>query len=223
VGVVDNKSAVYAIFCKKTGKYAIGETKNFKKRSQTHFEQLTTGVHPNQALQADFEKYGQSNFEFVLYRSGSQVENEQVRKSVQDSLIKLANSKKASYTSGLAETIDPRFLGKLPSKAGVFYIYCNKTGRYYYGQTGQTLGIGGRVRSIFAALNRNGFKNTALQQDFLTYGENSFETTAFVFGDAYADELDRVKVVNRLIYNTPSYAGAPNILQTQKVCIILNL
>jgi hypothetical protein len=210
VSMVENKSTVYGIYCKQTDKYAVGETKNFKRRSQTHFNQLTTGMHKNKELQNDFNKYGLSSFEFVVYQSGSQLEDNNVRKNVQDTLIELINSKEASYTSGLSETIEPRFLGKLPSKAGVFYIYCKTTGRYYYGHTAQVDGISGRVRSIVAGLKRNEFGNRALQQDWSIYGEGDFEITPFVYGDAYADEKARVKVVNKLVYD--KYTTNPNSL-----------
>jgi hypothetical protein len=203
-------SAVYCIYCQKTGKYAVGETKNLKKRAMQHFQDLKTGKHKNRALQQDLKKYGLETFEFIVYLSGPHIENSTKRKNVQDELIRFLNQHNASYTSGLSETTEPRFEGKYPTKAGVFFFYCQKTDRYYYGHTAQKLGIGGRIRSMIAALNQGKFRNQSLQNDWTTYGEGVFQISAYVYGDEYVSELLRVQVLNSLIYH--QYSTHPNKL-----------
>ena len=181
-----------------------------KKRAKTHISQLMTQEQPNQELQADFEKYGPNYFEFVIVLSGTSVSDFTYRKSEQDNLIQYLNSKAASYTTGLTETTQPRFAGEYPSQSGVFYICCLENDHYYFGHTQQTLGIGGRVRSIKDKLTKGTFENSALQKDWDLYGEDSFEFVPYVYGDNYVDEITRIKVVNQLIYET--YTADPSSL-----------
>jgi Photosynthetic reaction centre protein/GIY-YIG catalytic domain len=219
---IKNKSAVYFIFCKKTGKYAVGESKNFKKRSKQHFDNLKNNKHSNNELQKDFNLYGMEEFEFIIHETP--IDDRVVRVEKQNELIKLLNAQNISYTSGLSETLTPRFEGKYPSSAGVFFFYCKTTDRSFFGHTAQTLGIGGRVRSMIAGLNKNEFSGSAqLQQDWLKYGEQDFDIVVYAYGSKYADIKERIQIINALInekcnkhpkgklsvYNT-HYAGYDN-------------
>lgn len=61
-----NKSGIYKIICKPTGKIYIGSAVNLGKRKSSHFETLTKGTHKNKHLQSAFKKYGISNFVFEI-------------------------------------------------------------------------------------------------------------------------------------------------------------
>ncbi len=193
--------AVYAIYCSETGQYTAGETKNLKHRFKTHFDNLNEGEAQPKRLQADFNNYGPNSFEFVIIDSGSHLTDFKVRKKMQDEWIAFLNLKNACYTSGRAETVTPRYQGKFPSKAGIWYLYCTKTDCYYYGHAEQERGITGRIHSVIARLNSGESGNVRLQADWDTYGQQAFEISSYVFGDEYITEISRVKVLNALIYN----------------------
>lgn len=60
---------IYRIICKANGKFYVGSTKDFARRKNDHFRKLTRGVHANPKLQAAWNKYGETMFEFrVLIR-----------------------------------------------------------------------------------------------------------------------------------------------------------
>lgn len=54
---------VYSIRCKANGKCYIGSTENIKSRLRHHAGALRSGKHYNKLLQADFNKFGEENFE----------------------------------------------------------------------------------------------------------------------------------------------------------------
>jgi group I intron endonuclease len=58
--------AVYLIKCAPNGGEYIGSTVNFASRMGTHRSHLRTGIHPNRALQADWDKHGAENFEIAI-------------------------------------------------------------------------------------------------------------------------------------------------------------
>ena len=72
--IVENKkrrrenepAAIYEIKNKETGKIYIGATTAFPKRCSTHKSHLRRGIHANQALQEDYNKYGLDVFEFEV-------------------------------------------------------------------------------------------------------------------------------------------------------------
>ena len=57
---------VYAIVNKKNNKKYIGSTDNLRKRAWTHKSALKNGYHRNQKLQSDYNKLGESYFEFKI-------------------------------------------------------------------------------------------------------------------------------------------------------------
>ena len=60
------KSGVYSIFCKDTGKYYIGSSKDVKARITTHKDMLYKGTHHSIKLQNDYDKYGSTSFEYSV-------------------------------------------------------------------------------------------------------------------------------------------------------------
>jgi hypothetical protein len=147
-----------------------------------------------------------NEFEFVIPECPKNLDFQQhdIRLKAQNDLIAELNKKNLCYTSGLAETLLPRFQGKLPSKAGVFFFHCKDNNSYYYGHTAQTQGISGRVKSMKAALRRGQFANGNLQADWDQYGEGSFEIEPYNFGDSFVDETKRINLVNQLIASLKS-------------------
>lgn len=61
-----SKGGIYKIVNKLNGKYYVGRTKNFKKRWYDHRKRLRNNYHINNHLQCAWNKYGESNFDFVI-------------------------------------------------------------------------------------------------------------------------------------------------------------
>ena len=59
-------AAIYEIKNKETGKIYIGATTTFPKRRNHHKSVLRRGIHENQVLQEDYNKYGLDVFEFEI-------------------------------------------------------------------------------------------------------------------------------------------------------------
>lgn len=59
-------SGVYCIKCKSLNKHYIGSSSNVMRRLNTHKLELSRGSHNNRALQYDYDKYGESDFEFKV-------------------------------------------------------------------------------------------------------------------------------------------------------------
>lgn len=60
------KSGIYKIVNKINGKYYVGSTKNFKNRWREHKRKLEGNNHPNEKLQNAYNKYGVTNFNYVV-------------------------------------------------------------------------------------------------------------------------------------------------------------
>lgn len=61
-----NMKGIYKIVNIKNGKFYVGSTSNFHKRKLMHFNQLRKNKHHSIYLQRAFDKYGESNFEFII-------------------------------------------------------------------------------------------------------------------------------------------------------------
>ena len=59
-------SGVYQILNSESGKIYIGSTISFKRRFSEHKKSLSANCHPNSHLQAAWNKYGESSFEFSV-------------------------------------------------------------------------------------------------------------------------------------------------------------
>lgn len=57
---------IYRIKCKQNGKIYVGRTRQVKHRFAVHATSLRGGYHENKALQEDFNKYGDANFEIKI-------------------------------------------------------------------------------------------------------------------------------------------------------------
>jgi len=77
------KSGIYHIICKSTGKRYIGRTVNFTKRFGQHKSVLRNNKHCNEHLQNAWNKYGEENFVFLIYKI---VEKENLIKEEQKQL-----------------------------------------------------------------------------------------------------------------------------------------
>lgn len=62
-----HKGVIYQIKNKVTGFVYIGQTSNdIESRLHVHFKNLKEGAHPNQLMQADFDKHGSKSFETII-------------------------------------------------------------------------------------------------------------------------------------------------------------
>jgi hypothetical protein len=60
------RAGVYAITCIPLQKTYIGAATDVRNRIQGHKARLRSGVHPIEALQADFNQYGENAFDFAI-------------------------------------------------------------------------------------------------------------------------------------------------------------
>lgn len=64
-----NNIGIYLIKCLKNGKVYVGKTEySFQERYWVHLCSLRKGIHFNKYLQRSWNKYGEEQFEFVVYR-----------------------------------------------------------------------------------------------------------------------------------------------------------
>lgn len=61
-------TGIYYITNRINNKVYIGSSVNIPKRWEKHKDQLNKGIHINQALQEDWDKYGEGNFKFDVVR-----------------------------------------------------------------------------------------------------------------------------------------------------------
>ena len=66
---ISTSYGIYAIYCKTTNKYYIGQTRakgGFKTRWNTHIRELNKGRHHSQKLQSAWNKHGQDAFKLLI-------------------------------------------------------------------------------------------------------------------------------------------------------------
>ena len=86
-------SGVYAIKCHSNNKYYVGSSKNIKQRWANHRSMLERGTHVNVDMQNDYDKFGSSQFEYILLVECSEAE---ARKKEAE-FIKIFNCEEAGY------------------------------------------------------------------------------------------------------------------------------
>lgn len=84
--IYGNDKAVYGIKSKITNKVYIGSTKHIQRRLMKHFNELFHNRHKTKELQEDFNKYGFSNFEIVIYDDNPETNLLQKEKELQISI-----------------------------------------------------------------------------------------------------------------------------------------
>lgn len=78
-----SQKGVYCIYCSKTKKSYIGETRSFLERAARHWSLLKANIHECTALQKDFNKYGCSFFQFeVLFLESDRKKRLQLEKQL---------------------------------------------------------------------------------------------------------------------------------------------
>lgn len=61
------KTGIYTIHCMRNGRNYVGQTdRSFSVREAEHWEDLRAGTHPNNRLQADWNRYGERAFRFSV-------------------------------------------------------------------------------------------------------------------------------------------------------------
>lgn len=63
---INNKIGIYAIKNKINGKIYIGQSNNIDSRWRQHLSHLRRNIHSNKYLQNAWNKYGESNFDFII-------------------------------------------------------------------------------------------------------------------------------------------------------------
>ncbi len=212
---LENTPGIYAICCKITKKCFVGETQNIKHRVLNRLSDLTQNRITNSTLFEEFRQYGISNFELILFETGSSCEDFMYRKFIEYKLQSELSSFSLSYNMGICETLQIPAQGFHPSQPGVYCIRCKVNNACYFGETGQRRGIAGRISRHKSNLRHYNSKNTVLQVDWFRYGEESFEFLTVNYG---TDWLSKEKRVNReaefiqkyeaeggIVYNTFDY------------------
>ena len=97
------KSGIYEIKCQADNKTIVGSSVNLYLRSCQHVSDLRKNIHKNPHLQSAWNKYGESNFEFIVLEECSQ---EQLLKK-EDEWIKARNSLDRNFGFNLKEAERP--------------------------------------------------------------------------------------------------------------------
>jgi group I intron endonuclease len=63
---ISKSPGIYIIKNKKNGNFYLGQSGNLRRRWQSHHQRLIKGIHSNPHLQAAWNKYGESAFEFLV-------------------------------------------------------------------------------------------------------------------------------------------------------------
>jgi group I intron endonuclease len=61
-----NIPCIYGIYNRKSGKWYIGQTNNFRKRKNNHLQRLAKGTHRNMHLLHSYKKHGPAELEFTI-------------------------------------------------------------------------------------------------------------------------------------------------------------
>ena len=98
-------AAIYQIKNKETGKIYIGATTGFGHRRNSHKSCLRRGIHRNQALQEDYNKYGLDVFEFeVIEEHPCDTDFEVLEKIEEETIKRLLTEGKELYNTVLYST-----------------------------------------------------------------------------------------------------------------------
>ena len=98
-------AAIYQIKNKETGKTYIGATTAFLRRRGEHKSTLRRGIHKNQALQEDYNKYGLDVFEFQMIEEHSCDTDFEILEKIEEETIKrLLSEGKELYNTVLYST-----------------------------------------------------------------------------------------------------------------------
>jgi group I intron endonuclease len=193
-----NEPAVYAIRCKQNNVHYIGETQNLKNRIPKHKTQLKEKK-TNQKFLADFERFGSSEFELIVVKSGPSMEIFNVRLDLQARLQSLLISLDLCYNTGLSETLTPRPSGAFKSAPGIYCIRCKENNACYFGETAQRTGLNGRLSKWKHNLQKGQALNQKLQADWNLYGENAFEFLVIESGTNWVSQEKRQERESQLI------------------------
>lgn len=87
--VVPMGPGLYVIHCLFNNKYYIGQSTNAAYRLGRHYENLRANKSDSKELQEDWNKYGASNFQFIVLASGPPYSDEKTRLKIEKSLISL--------------------------------------------------------------------------------------------------------------------------------------
>lgn len=61
------RAGVYSITCRATGRTYVGCTDHLVGAMNSHRFKLSNGLHPNRAMQADWDDHGDEAFEFTIH------------------------------------------------------------------------------------------------------------------------------------------------------------
>ena len=105
---MDNKSGIYFIINKMNNKKYIGSTVNFYERISKHKSDLNKKRHHSYLLQRAWDKYGESNFEFIIKE---EIDDESILKEIEQ---KYLSNEECDYN--IEKFVNKGFLGKKHSE-----------------------------------------------------------------------------------------------------------
>lgn len=103
-------SGIYALRCSESGRCYVGRSCAIGTRVMAHIYILRNGTHDNNALQADFVKYGESSFDYVVLKElrnySKQAMLDEEKKYIDSFDFKtLYNARKSSNVGAYADEI----------------------------------------------------------------------------------------------------------------------
>lgn len=96
---------IYKLECLKNGRVYIGKTLNPERREKDHFCALRNSYHPNELMQAGYDRYGDKAFRFTVIATTERISNGRISPAqFADSMVEKAfmvfyhsNSKEYGY------------------------------------------------------------------------------------------------------------------------------
>lgn len=158
-----SNSGVYFIYCNSSDKIYIASATNIRKRFGVDKATLKKGSHCNPRLQADWNKFGEENFEFGVLKFCNNEEKDEIRNKY------LIEYKDYIYLMG--RNRDTYFMD-VPRTAGIYMIENLITNQKYIGGTSN---IRRRFRQHYKMLNTKTHFNYNLQNSWDECSFNDFE------------------------------------------------
>jgi GIY-YIG catalytic domain/NUMOD1 domain len=104
--VIPMGAGLYAIFCISTNKVHIGHSDNIAGRLGVHYTELIKGRHECAEMQLDWNKYGETNFKFIVLSVGSQWDSKKVR--IQSETTLISDNKENVYNKSVGGSTPKR-------------------------------------------------------------------------------------------------------------------
>lgn len=158
-----SNSGIYYIYCNGSDKICISSATNIRKNLNSDKTSLKGNYHSNPRLQADWNKFGEENFEFGVFEFCNNDEKDEVKNKY------LIEYEDCLYLMG--RSVDA-FFQDVPTSSGVYMIRNLMTNQKYIGSA---INVRKRCRSHKRELIKNIHGNSELQDNWDKYSPKDFK------------------------------------------------